>query len=220
MPRSGTSLVEQILSSHPEVTAGGELDLVSRHGKLIAIGSAPATLDTVHEFRVAYLADLNKISNGRSYVTDKMPLNFRYLALINAAFPDARVVHLKRDFRAVCWSNFRIFFPAEGMAFSNDLSDLMQYYDLYTDLMSFFRAELLIDPYELSYESLTTELEPEVRAMLEFLALDWAPSCLAPEKNQAKMKTASSTQIRQPVYRGSSEEWKKYETHLAPFFKL
>jgi len=219
MPRSGTSLVEQILSAHPEVTAGGELDLVSRHGKSIATGSAPATLDTVHEFRAAYLADLNKISNDGSYVTDKMPLNFRYLALINAAFPDARVVHLKRDFRAVCWSNFRLFFPAEGMAFSNDLSDLMQYYDLYTELMSFFRAELLIDPYELSYESLTNELEPEVRAMLEFLALDWAPSCLAPEKNRAKMNTASSTQIRQPVYRGSSEEWKKYETHLAPFFR-
>jgi tetratricopeptide (TPR) repeat protein len=220
MPRSGTSLVEQILSAHPEITAGGELDLVSRHGKSIATGTAPATLDSVHEFRAAYLKDLNKISNRGSYVTDKMPLNFRYLALINAAFPDAKVIHLRRDFRAVCWSNFRIYFPAEGMAFTNDMSDLMQYYDLYTDLMSFFRAELPIDPYELSYESLTNELESEVRAMLEFLALDWAPSCLAPEKNRAKMKTASSTQIRQPVYRGSSEEWQKYETQLVPFFRL
>jgi len=220
MPRSGTSLIEQILSAHPEITAGGELDLVSRHGKLIATGSAPATLDSVHEFRAAYLKGLNKISNRGSYVTDKMPLNFRYLALINAAFPDAKVIHLRRDFRAVCWSNFRIYFPAEGMAFSNDLSDLMQYYDLYTDLMSFFRAELLSDSYEQSYESLTIELESEVRAMLEFLGLDWAPSCLAPEKNRVKMKTASSTQIRQPVYLGSSEEWKKYETHLAPFFRL
>ena len=107
MPRSGTTLIEQIVSSHNEVTGAGELSFISKFGQSVASGLSKVTKKALMKFRQEYLSELQNISNGNSIVTDKMPHNFRYLGLISAALPDAKIVHVKRDPAALCWANYK-----------------------------------------------------------------------------------------------------------------
>ena len=110
MPRSGTSLVEQIVSSHTSVTGGGELYSVTNFGSQIAIGDIPPSIDTITKFREDYLSELSLIANDNEIVTDKMPHNFRFIPLICAAFPEAKIIHVKREAEATCWSNYKSLF--------------------------------------------------------------------------------------------------------------
>jgi tetratricopeptide (TPR) repeat protein len=138
MPRSGTTLVEQIVSSHSEVTGAGELHYVSQFGGQLAGGLTAPTLETVSVFRERYIAELAKRAEGQAFVTDKMPQNFRYIALICAAFPEAQIVHVQRSAEATCWSNFKHYFASKGLGYSYDLRDTVKYYGLYKELMHFW----------------------------------------------------------------------------------
>jgi len=121
MPRSGTTLVEQIVSSHSEVTGAGELPYVSQFGRELALGVTAATLETVSVFREHYLAELAKRADGQAFITDKLPHNFQYIALICAAFPEAKIIHVQRNAEATCWSNFKHHFASKGFGYSYDL---------------------------------------------------------------------------------------------------
>ena len=118
MPRSGTTLIEQIISSHPSVTGAGELPFVSEYGFDIAVGKTPITEGSVNNFRRSYFKRLDALSHGKKYVTDKMPLNFRYLPLLETALPEAKFIHVFRDPAATCWSNYRHYFVAAGLGYS------------------------------------------------------------------------------------------------------
>ena len=214
MPRSGTTLVEQIISSHPEVTGAGELNYVAQYGNKLAINSSSKNTVAVSEFRKKYLFELSKVSNDKSIVTDKMPLNFRFIPLICAAFPEAKIVHVQRDSSATCWSNYKQYFVTKNIGYCYDLKDVVDYYNLYKDLMSVWQSKYRNRIYNLNYENLTTDQENQTRKLIKHLGLNWEQACLSPQKNKRSVRTASQQQVRKKVYQGSSEAWKKYKPYL------
>lgn len=210
MMRSGTSLVEQILASHSDVHGAGELETMNQ---LILPGLSSVDIDAV---RTGYLDGLSALGAREKIITDKMPLNFRWIDIILAALPEARVIHVTRDPRAVCWSIFKHYFPDEGNAYAYDLQDLVEYYALYADLMSLWRERHADRIYDLSYEALTENQEQETRELLSFCDLEWQDQCLDFHETRRAVKTISATQVRRKMYQGSSEAWRNYERHLQP----
>jgi len=214
MPRSGTTLVEQIVSSHTQVKGAGELDYTTRFGIDLAIGKTTPDVEPLHVFRERYLVELAKKANGQAFITDKLPGNFVFIALICAAFPEAKIVNVKRNAEATCWSNFKHYFSSKGLGYSYNLTDTVKYYRLYKDLMDFWYQRYNDRIYNLDYDMLTEDQEPETRRLIEHLQLSWQDACLAPNKNKRVVKTASQQQIRQKVYKGSSQAWRQYEPFL------
>ena len=221
MPRSGTTLVEQILASHSQVFGAGELEFLSRSILLDDLTlSHDVELET-NTIRNKYLSHLIKLEAREKYVTDKNPLNFRFIGYILQSFPESKIIHVRRDARATCWSIFRHHFPrfSASQSFIYDLEDVVEYYKLYADLMSFWHNKFPGKIYDLTYESLTENQIRETRSLLEHLDLEWEDRCLEFYKTQRAVKTASSLQVRQEMYRGSSEEWRKFEVHLEPMIE-
>lgn len=219
MPRSGTTLVEQILASHSRVHAAGELSLLERSLRSGAKADIPDPLSQLASIRETYLAGLADIGVSEPYVTDKMPLNFRWIGFICTAMPGARIVHVERDPRATCWSIFKHHFPSHGHGFANDLRDLAGYYALYRKLMRFWRERFPEAIYDLNYESLTENQEDETRRLLDYVGLPFEDACLEFHDTQRAVQSSSSGQVRQPMYRGSSEAWRNYSEHLGPLIE-
>ena len=214
MPRSGTTLVEQIISSHSKVTGAGELSFVGQLGSSIARGLSDSNTDSLINFRERYLMKLQSVSNGNLIVTDKMPQNFRYIGLLAAAFPEAKIVHVKRNPAAVCWANYKQYFEVKSTGYCNTIDDVISYHKLYESLMVFWTNTLSKRIYNLDYEQLTVNQESETRQLIDYLDLDWDEKCLSPQNNKRNVATASNVQIRKKVYRDSSEQWKKYQPFL------
>jgi tetratricopeptide (TPR) repeat protein len=217
MPRSGTSLVEQILASHSEVFGAGELDTASRLLVPFVRGADTDALPRVDATAIAairadYLADVEFLAPGSRFVTDKMPGNFRWIGFLLAALPEARFVHVKRNPVATCWSMYKRLFNANG--FTNDLEDLGEYYRLYEQLMAFWREAAPGRVCDLDYEKLTENQETETRRLLEYCGLPWEDACLDFHRTKRAVRTASSGQVREKIYTGSSEAWRRYESHL------
>ena len=214
MPRSGTTLVEQIVSSHSEVTGAGELSYVSKFGGPTARGAIKPNTKMILEFRQRYIEALKKRSDGRSIVTDKMPQNFLYVGLIFSAFPDAKVIHVNRDPAATCWSNYKHYFIDKELGYCYDLDDTVTYFGLYTDLMQFWLGHYGDRIYNLNYDNLTINQDDETRKLIEYLELEWENDCLSPQHNKRSVRTVSQQQVRQKVYQGSSQQWRKFEPYL------
>ena len=214
MPRSGTTLIEQIISSHSEVTGAGELNLVSKYGSAIATGGKPVNKLVISEFREKYLSEAAMFLNGNSIFTDKMPLNFRFIPLICAALPEAKIVHVKRDAAATCWSNYKQYFVSKNIGYCYDLEDVTTYYNLYKNLMSLWQSDYTDRIYNLDYEKLTTDQERETKELIKHLDIEWDEACISPHKNKRSVRTASQEQVRKHVYQGSSQAWQKYEIFL------
>ena len=214
MPRSGTTLVEQIISSHSQVTGAGELNFASQFGAAIATGITEANNESLFGFRGKYLDKLQNVSNGNLIITDKMPQNFLYIGLLAAAFPEAKIVHVKRNPAAVCWANYKQYFASKNIGYCYSIDDVISYHKLYENLMEFWAKGLSKRIYNLDYELLTLNQESETRQLIDYLGLDWDENCLSPQKNTRSVATASNLQVRQKVYQGSSEQWKKYQPFL------
>lgn len=196
------------------VTGGGELSHVSQLGEPLAINSGMINTAAISNFRDSYLSELSKVSNKKLFITDKMPHNFRFIPLICAAIPEAKIIHVRRDPKATCWSNFKQYFVSDSIGYCYELKDLVTFYSLYQDLMEFWQSEYSGRIYNLNYESLTTSQESETRKLIEHLDLSWEETCLSPQNNDRIVRTASQQQVRQKVYQGSSEAWRKYESFL------
>ena len=214
MPRSGTTLVEQIISSHSQVTGAGELDFSANFGDSIARGLSEVNINTLLEFRENYLAKLENISNDSPIVTDKMQHNFCYLGLLTATLPEAKIVHVKRNPAAVCWSNYKQYFRSESLGYCYALNDVVKYYSLYEDLMKFWAKTLTNEIYNIDYDLLTINQQDETRKLIDYLGLDWEKKCLSPQDNRRSVATASNVQVRQKIYQGSSRQWVKYRSFL------
>ena len=214
MPRSGTTLVEQIVSSHPLVTGAGELPYVELFGSAMATDFSDSNHEGLLHFRNGYLDKLEGHSEGSLWVTDKMPQNFRYLGLLSKAFPEAKFIHVKRCPEAVCWGNFKTFFAGNGLGYAWAIDDIVIYYKLYQSLMEFWGDALHTRVYNLDYELLAENQESETRKLIDFIGLDWDENCLYPEGNTRSVLTASNLQVRKKVYTGSSDQWRKYERFL------
>ena len=220
MPRSGTSLVEQILASHPQVYGGGELgDLIRiiMHQRQELSTDFISFLDADDCMRMAsqYLAALRQLSATAKYITNKSPLNFQLIGMIRLLFPDARVIHCQRDPMDTCLAIYKQNFTVTHK-FAFDLVELGQYYRAYSELMDHWRQVLPGFIYENSYEDLVADQQTGTRSLLEFCGLDWDDACMTFYETQRAVSTASLVQVRRPIYQTSVAKWRKYERHLEP----
>ncbi len=224
MPRSGTTLAEQILASHPRVAALGELPHLSDIADDVAEwseaeGKYPEALTTLDGSDWRHAADLYMKrltrAGGEPYISDKMPSNFYYLGLISLLFPNARIVHCRRNALDNCVSCFTTDF-SEGQHWSYELSELGTYYGFYLDLMVHWQRVLPLPIHDIQYESVVADLEGEARRLLDFCGLDWHPECLEFYHSKRPVFTASNVQVRQPVYTSSVGRWRQYEDQLQP----
>ena len=220
MPRSGTTLVEQMLASHPAVHGGGERIELPRI--VAALGPAfpgnAAALDWAAMGR-RYLTDVRSLAPDAGRITDKMPGNFRHLGLIAMALPGAKVVHVRRDAADTCLSCFETLFRG-AQPYAYDLAELGRYYQAYGQLMAHWRRVLPPGMMtELDYEALVADPEPVLRGLLDFLGLAWDPACLSPHQTPRAIATASAVQVRQPVYTTSVGRWRVHGARLAPLLE-
>lgn len=218
MPRSGTSLTEQIIASHPAVFGAGELTFWSSFSS--ASGDAPDADATPEELAEKFASLLHRHSPDALRVIDKMPQNFLWLGLIHAVFPKARIIHIQRNALDNCLSIFFQHFDA-AYSYGNDLSTLRDYYRNYLRLMAHWRAVLPAECFiEVEYEALTNDQEGWSRHLIEFLGLEWDERCLEFYKTERKVGTASNWQARQKIYHTSKARWRNYEQHVAPLLDL
>lgn len=223
MPRSGTTLVEQIISSHSAVHGAGELlnfkniltPILNNH---LSENRRSLIEDDLLAIRNEYLDSLNDLKTEEKIITDKMPLNYRLIGFILLSIPEAKIVHIKRDPVATCWSNYNHYFTA-GNGFSCNQEDLANFYNLYLEIMDLWHKLFPNKIYDLCYEDLTINQEEETRNLLEYCDLKWDKKCLDFHKNKRGVLTASSAQVRKKIYQGSSEDWKHYEKYLKPLIK-
>ena len=221
MPRSGTTLIEQILSSHPAVAAGGELTFwVDQLRGWGASGMSSLTAGALNKAAEDYRAELRKIGPKALRVTDKRLWNFELLWLIRLALPDARIIHCRRHPVDTCLSIFFANFSARE-DYAWDRGDLAFFYRQYERLMDHWRGALPAGRFtEVQYETLIADREAETRRLVAFCGLDWDDACLKPERNGRVVKTASLWQARQPVYQTSVERWRRYEPWLGELKEL
>ncbi|WP_299424831.1 sulfotransferase [uncultured Shimia sp.] len=210
LPRSGSSLTETIIGRHSDVTQAGELDYLAPLVKRLDLLSTPLELEQAVVLRERYLTLLSQSGSGR-FITDKMPLNFRLIGHIATAMPQARIVHVYRDPKACCWSNFRHFFAGEGLGFTNDTKSLIRYFELYQDLMAFWHERFPERIIDVDYEALVADPDAQIPQLIQLLGLDWQDACLAPQDSANVVRTASQEQVRQKIYKGSALGWRKYE---------
>lgn len=215
MPRSGTTLTEQIIGAHSRVTPLGELEYMSRSVEMARREfGAPTSQEAIQFIRNMYLAFLAPHRTSTGVITDKMPLNFRFIPTIAHAFPEARIIHCRRDARAVCFSNFSTHFPAKGLVYSCDQQDVAEFYKLYHDFMLHTETQYGERIYHLDYEALTEEQEGQTKRLLDYCGLDFEPACLDFQNSSRAIATASQRQVKQGMYKGSSERWRRYEPWL------
>jgi len=224
MPRSGTTLVEQIISSHHAVYGADELNTISKLTSSILKDSSAQmknglTKRSLLTFRQQYLEHLSTLNINEDIITDKWPLNFQYIGFILSAFPEAKIIHLKRDARAICWSIYKNYFSGKGNGWAYNFKDLVSFYALYSDLMNFWHKLFPDKIYDVSYEKLTNNQNDETIKLLQYCDLEWDDNCLNFHTNKRPVKTASALQVREKMYQGSSEDWKKYKKHIQPLIK-
>jgi tetratricopeptide (TPR) repeat protein len=222
MPRSGTTLIEQILASHPMVQGAGEL----KHVQRIADGlgtypeiNPPLNSATAEKLGAEYIIRITRDAHGKAFVVDKMPANFLHVGLIHMMLPNARIVHCRRNPVDTCLSLYSKLFGDEQL-FAYDLSELGIFYKSYESLMDHWRKVIPATHfYDVDYESVVSDLEPQAQQLLQFLNLPWDPACLNFHQTKRMVKTASATQVRQPIYKTSVDRWKKYENELSPLLE-
>ncbi|HZZ00328.1 MAG TPA: sulfotransferase [Candidatus Baltobacteraceae bacterium] len=213
MPRSGTTLVEQILASHSMVHGAGELSLLEDTVESELGDGAPITAAIGQR----YAGELRALEPRAKRITDKNPLNFRYAGLIAMVMPNARMVHVRRDPLDTCVSCFSNIFAGASLAWTYDLGELARYYNCYRRLMEHWRAALPDGAmFEMAYEDLVDDPEVQVRRLLAHCGLAWEQRCLSFYTTQRSVQTASATQVRKPLYRDSVKRSRAYGELLQP----
>ena len=221
MPRSGTSLVEQVLSSHPAVHGAGELNHInlvstSHYGETKFPEGVLAMGDEGFSLRARnYLKLIRELAPEATHITDKMPHNFLFVGMIRAMFPKATVFHTKRDPMDTCLSIFRKNFGGFH-PYSYDLTELGQHYRQYQAFMKHWHKVLPGYVHDIQYEAVVADPENQIRRILDICGLDFHEDCLNFHKTERAVRTASNAQVRRPIYKSSVKAWKKYETQLEP----
>ena len=227
MPRSGTTLVEQIVSAHPMVHGAGEIGLLptlvsrmrSPDGTGFPVFAPSLSSADLHSLAQAYLGALQTLADGKARITDKTIGNFELLGLVHLCLPNARIIHCRRDPRDVCVSCFSTRFTG-GHGYAYDLQELGRYLRLYDGLMAHWRA--VLPPgriIEVDYESLVEDLESSARRLVSHLGLPWDDACLRFYESQRNVVTASFAQVRRPIYKASVGRWRRYAKHLGPLLE-
>lgn len=221
MPRSGTTLTEQILASHPEVHGAGELnDLLTITQRNISGVAYPGSLRLLDSTRLAswaieYLTALRQRAPNAKRISDKLPANFMSIGLIHLMLPNAKIIHVNRNPMDTCLSCYTMLFKDNNVPWSYDLRELGTYYSDYARLMDHWRKVLPEGSFlDIHYEDIVRDREAQSRRLIEYCGLSWDDKCLESHKTERTVKTASILQVREPVYSSSVDRWKRYEKHL------
>jgi tetratricopeptide (TPR) repeat protein len=215
MPRSGTSLVEQILSTHNEIYGAGELSFLSD----LIEKKINFEKQDYSELQTQYSNLIKKFKYKEEYLIDKTPLNFKWIGFILNHFPNSKIIHCKRNPIDVCWSNYKNLFSSKKLDYSYNFSNLSIYYKLYEDLMMHWSKIYKNKFYEIDYEKLVENKEKEIKKIIKYLELEWDANCLNFHKNKRSVSTASLAQVRKPIYNSSVEKWKSYGDELSDLIK-
>ncbi|RWM19076.1 MAG: sulfotransferase family protein [Mesorhizobium sp.] len=225
MPRSGTTLVEQIIASHPQVFGAGELNILKTAvGKQFPMGMPggfPAGIADMPdkafaEAGQAYLDMLHSRYPGYRHVTDKMPGNFMLVGFLHMMLPKAKIVHCARDAAATCLSIFKVHFRGDSHRYGYELGELADFHNLYTDIMAHWHKVLPGVVHDVRYEDFVADQEGQTRALMAYLGLPWDDKVLSFHETDRPVRTASAAQVRQPMYQGSVDLWKRYGDRLKP----
>ena len=227
MPRSGTTLVEQILASHPKVFGAGELAEIGRlaaqiqtpSGNTFPEAATTMSSDQLHQFGADYVRSVRRLTPQADKITNKMPANYLYAGLIHLLLPNARIIHTCRDLRDTALSCFSILWPL-GQDHTYDLAELGRYCRGYDALMEHWHNVLPQDVMlDVQYEALVTDLEQQARRIMAHCGLEWDDACLAFYQTDRVVRTASASQVRQPIYTSSVGRWRAYEFQLQPLLE-
>ena len=224
MPRSGTSLVEQIISSHSNVFGAGELPILSNIVKeqfmeneelqltrLLEIMNDESKVDAIRKIYTNFIKFFNL---KEQFITDKAPLNFRWVGFIKIMFPNAKIIHCERDYKNNSLSLYKNLFEG-GLGFTYNENDLTEYYKQYIKLMKFWDSKIDKPFLNIKYESLINDNENEVKKIINFCNLKWEENCLSFHKNKTPIKTMSTAQARKPIYKSSLNSFEKYRKYLS-----
>jgi len=224
MPRSGTTLIEQVLASHPQVFGAGELlvmpDLISagRAGAGFPFEFAALSGERLRALGAEYVARLRLLAPEADRITDKLPANFSLIGLIQLALPKARIIHVQRDPLDTCYSCYANLF-SQGMEFTYDLGELGRHYRAYERLMAHWRAVLPAGAmFDVRYEDMVADFEAQARRIVAYCGLPWDSRCLSFYQTERAVRTASAGQVRRPVYASSVGRWRPYQDQLGPLF--
>ena len=219
MPRSGTSLVEQILASHPAVHGAGEMRARQRLADNLGTSPAAAPPERLVAAGKTYRAKVTDLARAKSHVIDKMSAHFLHVGLIRRMLPGARIIHCRRDPADTCLSCYTQLF-IDAQPFTYDLTELGRFHVDYQALMAHWRATLPQSAFlEVDYEAVVADVEAQARRMLDFVGLPWNEACLAFHRTERPVRTASVNQVRQPIYAGSVGRWRRYASHLGPLLR-
>lgn len=219
MPRAGSTLVEQILSSHSKIEGTSELPdmpAVARQGRRYPVEVVTLSTDERRACGETYMKRTSvQRRTDRPYFIDKLPNNWMFVPFIHFILPNAKIIDARRHPLGCCFSNFRQHF-ARGQDFTYDLEDLGHYYSDYVRLMAHMDWVLPGRVHRVIYERMVDNTESEVHALLDYCGLEFEPACLDFHKTERAVRTASSEQVRQPIYRDATDEWRRYDAHLGP----
>jgi tetratricopeptide (TPR) repeat protein len=215
MPRSGTTLTEQIIASHPKVFGAGELHF---------LGQVEEELEQVNPDNVKEMAELylerarsvDEAAKDAQHITDKMPGNYMRIGQIAVMYPNAKIIHCRRNPADTCLSCYQQLF-ARGHYWSYDWDAMVEHYKLYHDMMEHWRDVLPGRFLDFDYEDTVNDFENQARKLIDYVGLEWDDACLKPHKNKRSILTASKGQVRKPIYKTSVEKWRQYEKYLAPY---
>ena len=219
MPRSGSTLVEQIISNDPKVFGAGELDTIhlSMSGLLKEKNLNQATIENYFfRLRKKYLDRLTNITN-KNYIVDKLPLNFLWIGYIKMLFPNAKIIHTYRDPIATSFSIYKTLFTEGSLNFAYDEDDIIAFYKMYSRFMSFWSEKFKDSILNVNYDNLVLDSENESKKIFDYIGIEYSNECLNLEKNTRSIMTASDLQARGKIYTGSSNVWQKYKDHLGKF---
>ena len=224
MPRSGTSLIEQIITSHSNVFGAGELQCLSKivkenfmNNNIIETEKVKSLLDDVaflDRLKKKYYGHLKRFNSNENFITDKAPLNFRWIGLIKMLFPNSKIIHCSRNPRDNCLSLYKNFFEG-GLNFSYHQKELGAFYNLYLDLMIFWNEQFSDTIYNAKYEDIIKTPDKKIKEIISFCGLPWEENCLTFHKNKTPIKTMSTAQARKKIYKSSVNSFDKF----APFLK-
>ncbi len=221
MPRSGTSLIEQIVSTHSNVYGAGELTILPKimHKSIWDKYTNPEELLTF--IREEYLSKISEFNINQEFVVDKMPFNFFYIGFILKSIPEAKIIHIHRNPMAVCWSNFKAnFFDNVGMNYAHKLETIGEFYLIYNEIMKFWSETYSDSLINIDYDKFVIDYETSSKNIISDIGLNWENEILKFHENNRVVETNSLLQVRSKVYQDSSKNWKKYKKHLSPIMEI
>tara|TARA_B100001123_G_scaffold429166_1_gene547233 strand:+ start:134 stop:1702 length:1569 start_codon:yes stop_codon:yes gene_type:complete len=222
MPRSGTTLIEQILSNHTKVFGADEVEfipnLIEKYSHNKKLNSIFKNKNILKKIGNEYLANMKEISNNLKITTDKLPINFLYLGLIKLILPKSKIIHCYRNSKDNILSIFKNYFPGKKINFAYNLNEIVSYYNLYYDLMNYWNNLLPNSIFNIKYENLVINTKEEIKNLLNFCDLEWENNCLEFYNNKRAVKTASDIQVRNKIYNTSINSWKNYRKFLDEYY--